>query len=648
MSKELHQSHESQILIVDDSIEEVQILSTTLSHYGYTVRGVLTASMALDTAYLAPPDLILLDIRMPEIDGYEICQQLKADKITCDIPIIFLSAIQNVDDKIKAFKFGGVDYITKPFQIEEVLARIENQITIRKLSQQLKEQNQKLQEEIKERRKAENIAFRAYQAKNEFLAKMSHELQTPLNAIIGFTQIMSRDTKLKVEHQEYLQIINRSGEYLLQLINEVLEVSKADHGINQIENKDFDFYYLLDSLEDFFKIKAAKNKNKLSFLIAADVPQYIKADEKKLRICLLNLIDNALKFTHNGTVILKVWQGNNKLKRENEKYLYFEVEDSGYGIAAEEISKLFDAFVQTKSGKESTQGTGLGLNITRKFVESMGGEIAVKSILGKGSVFRFKIRFILADKSKIATPQAPQVVALKPGKQRYKILVVDDTKETRLWLVKLLESVGFEAREAENGKHAVAIWESWKPHLIWMDTRMPIINGYEATKQIRFKELERLQGIKTLTQKTIIIALVNSISLNNKQEILAAGYNDIAPKPLTEVQVFDKIAKFLDVSYIYKQIPIFRNENLIDNKYLSKSRFNPETLEELAAMPQPWLKSLCQASSVVDEDLVRALIAEIPKEKNHLKSTLNDLMKNFQLDRIIDITNKAISKSNIN
>lgn len=642
MTHKSQKLHKNQILIVDDTIEEVQILSATLSEYGYGVRGVITGSMALKAAHLLPPDLILLDIRMPESDGYQICQKLKADKITCDIPIIFLSAIQNVDDKIKAFKLGGADYITKPFQVEEVLIRIENQLTIRRLSLELTKQNRQLQTEIEERRKAENIAFRAYQAKNEFLARMSHELQTPLNAILGFTQIMSRDTKLKVEHQEYLRIINNSGEYLLQLISEVLEISKAEAGINKIEKKDFDFYYLLDSLEEIFKIKAAKNNNKLSFLITADVPQHINTDENKLRICLLNLIDNALKFTQNGRVTLKVWQENRSSNKENEKYLCFEIEDSGYGIAKEEIGKLFNAFVQTESGKESTQGTGLGLNITRKFVEMLDGKIGVESVLGKGSTFRFYIRFMLADKLEVDTLQAPHVVSLKPGKHKYRILVVDDTKESRLWLLKLLESVGFEVRDVENGKHAIAVWESWKPHLIWMDTRMPVINGCEATKLIRIKEFERQRSMRTVTQRTIIIALTNSINLNNKQEILLAGYDDVAPKPLTEVQVFDWIAKFLDVSYIYNKRPILPSKDSTENKYLSSCVFSPEASKELGTMPQVWLKDLYYASSVVNEDVVRSLIAKIPDEKKHLKSSLEYLMKNFQLDRIIDLTKKAL------
>lgn len=648
MNGKLQQLHQSKILIVDDTIEEMQMLSATLSQYGYTVRGASAGSMALKAAHALPPDLILLDIMMPELDGYEVCQKLKSDRVTCDIPIIFLSAIQNVDDKIKAFKLGGADYITKPFQVEEVLARIENQLTIRRLSQQLKEQNHKLKIEIEERRKAENIAFRAYQTKNEFLARMSHELQTPLNSILGFTQIMGRDTNLKLEHQEYLKIINNSGEYLLQLINEVLEISKAEAGINKIEDKDFDFYYLLDSLEETFKIKATKSKNKLSLIVAADVPQYIKTDEKKLRICLLNLIDNALKFTQNGKVILRVWQENRSSKKDDTQYLCFEVEDSGYGISEEEITKLFDAFVQTESGKESTQGTGLGLNITHKFVEMLGGEIQVESVLGKGSLFKFHARFTLSERSQVDTLDIPQVISLKPGKEVYKILVVDDTKESRLWLLKLLESVGFEVREADNGKGAIKTWESWHPHLIWMDTRMPVINGYEATQQIRFKEIEQQTETKTVTQKTVIIALANSINLNNKQEILAAGYDDVLPKPLTEIQVFDRIAKFLDVSYIYNKIPILSNKDLIDKKYLSKARFNIEALEELTTMPTTWLKNLYYASSVVDENLVNSLIAEIPNDKNHLRFTLNYLMKNFQLDRIIEFTKKALGNEKIN
>ncbi|MEO0969931.1 MAG: response regulator, partial [Cyanobacteria bacterium J06639_18] len=212
----------------------------------------------------------------------------------------------------------------------------------------------------------------------------------------------------------------------------------------------------------------------------------------------------------------------------------------------------------------------------------------------------------------------------------------------------LLESVGFEVREADNGKGAIKTWESWNPHLIWMDTRMPVINGYEATQQIRFKEIEQQTEMKTATQKTVIIALANSINLNNKQEILAAGYDDVVPKPLTEIQVFDRIAKFLDVSYIYNKIPIPSNKDLIDNKYLSKARFNIEALEELTNMPTAWLKNLYYASSVVDENLVNSLIAEIPNDKNHLRFTLNYLMKNFQLDRIIEFTKKALGNEKIN
>ncbi|MEP0833098.1 response regulator [Microcoleus sp. AS-A8] len=248
------------ILIVDDTPENLQILSATLSERGYKVRGVVKGQMALRAARSAPPDLILLDIRMPEMDGYEVCSKLKADPKTCEIPVIFISALDEVLDKIKAFAVGGVDYITKPFQVAEVLARVEHQLTIQRLSHQLREQNQQLQQEIQERLKAEKAAEAASKAKSDFLANMSHELRTPLNAILCFTQVMSRDLQLSTEQREYLRIINRSGEHLLDLINDVLDLSKIEAGLSTLYESSFDLYRLLDSLEEMLQIKAEQKK----------------------------------------------------------------------------------------------------------------------------------------------------------------------------------------------------------------------------------------------------------------------------------------------------------------------------------------------------------------------------------------------------
>src|SRR6476661_6378592 len=353
------EENKGNILIVDDTPENLQVLSATLCELGYKVRGVISGKMAIRAARSGAPDLILLDIKMPEMDGYEVCRQLKADPKTSEIPVVFISALDEVLDKLTAFQVGGVDYVTKPFHVAEVLARIEHQLTIQRLKKQLIARNKELQEEIIERKKAEEAAAAASLAKSQFVANMSHELRTPLNAILGFTQVMSRDSLLSHENLENLRIINRSGQHLLELINDVLDLSKIEAGIISLDERSFDLYQLLDTLEEMFQIKA---------------------DEKKLRVCLINLLGNAMKFTHDGG---RIWlrvsvESKQPQPAESESYpnstsvepllILFEVEDTGIGIATAEIDTLFDAFVQTQAGKKTADGTGLGLTITKKYV----------------------------------------------------------------------------------------------------------------------------------------------------------------------------------------------------------------------------------------------------------------------------------------
>ncbi|HCA98148.1 MAG TPA: hybrid sensor histidine kinase/response regulator [Cyanobacteria bacterium UBA9226] len=310
MNSNQSETTQGNILIVDDTPENLQVLSATLSERGYKVRGVIKGQMAIRAAKSAPPDLILLDIRMPEMDGYEVCQRLKADPQTHDIPIVFISALDEVLDKVKAFQAGGVDYITKPFQVEEVLARVENQLMICRLSHKLQEQNQKLQQEVQERIKAEKAAEAASQAKSEFLANMSHELRTPLNAILGFSQLLSREPELQPQHREQIGIINRSGNHLLNLINDILELSKIEAGKAVINLSNVDLYNLLQTWQEMFQLKATSKGLELIFAVALDLPRYVETDERKLSQILINLLGNAVKFTEKGRVILHVKRGN--------------------------------------------------------------------------------------------------------------------------------------------------------------------------------------------------------------------------------------------------------------------------------------------------------------------------------------------------
>ncbi|MEG3976082.1 response regulator [Microcoleus sp. herbarium8] len=638
------EENKGNILIVDDTPENLQVLSATLSDRGYKVRGVINGKMAIRAARSGSPDLILLDIKMPEIDGYEVCTQLKADPKTAEIPVIFISALDEVLDKVTAFQVGGVDYITKPFQIEEVLARIEHQLTIQRLKRQLLDRNTELQQEIIERKKAEEAAAAASLAKSQFVANMNHELRTPLNAILGFTQVMSRDSLLSHENLENLRIINRSGQHLLELINDVLDLSKIEAGIIGLDERSFDLYQLLDTLEDMFQIKAETKNLQLRFSVETNVPQYIKTDEKKLRVCLINLLGNAMKFTENGGSIwlrARVEDKHHPAASEispnsssAEEYLIlFEVEDTGVGIAAAEIDTLFDAFVQTEAGKQAVDGTGLGLTITKKFVEIMGGEIGVESVLAEGTSFKFNIRVFAAISSEITVATLQRVIGVEPDRPVYRILAVDDNQENRLLLVKILQPIGFEVREAENGLQAVELWESWQPDLIWLDTRMPVMDGFEAVKQIRAKE-------EATKPRTVIIALTASTFEERKGEIIAAGCDDFVRKPFQEQILFDKMACYLGVRYIYQELP--RLEAGAWRRYFASEKPDSFFLPLLAQMPGSWVQELYGAANDVNEELAIQIVDRISESHPTLAEALKDLLVDYRLDRIMDLTQSSL------
>lgn len=624
------------LLIIDDTLESLQLLANTLSEQGYKVRGAAKAQMAIRTARLSPPDLILLDIKMPEMDGYEVCERLKLTKETCDIPIIFISALDEVMDKVRAFSVGGVDYITKPFQIEEVLARIEHQLTIKRLSKELKEKNEQLQKEIQERRNAEAQADAANQAKSEFLANISHELRTPLNAILGFAQVLNREPQISNEQREYLEIINRNGEHLLELINDILDLSKIEAGLASLNERSFDLYRLLDNLEELFQIQAEQKDLEIVFVVEADVPQYIRTDDQKLRGCLLNLISNAIKFTSYGRIILTV-----KKKVVATPYLQFSVSDTGPGIASEEIDSLFKAFVQTSAGIKAAEGTGLGLTISQKFAQLLGGEIIVESVLGEGATFHLTIQLLEASLSEIMMPPRQRVIGVESGQEPYRILVVDDTKTNRLLLIKLLEPFGFELREASNGIEAVASWQSWQPHLILLDTRMPVMGGLEATQQIRALEGQRQQ--QNSNQKTIIIALTASTFEERRGDILAAGSNDLVRKPFKEEIIFEKIQQHLGVLYCYEDL---HQAATLPRKVNWLGKPDSFFLEALSGMPITWVNDLYCAANKLQEESVFELIEQIPETSATLAEALRGLANDFYLDEIVRLTQATLNLGN--
>ena len=480
----------------------------------------------------------------------------------------------------------------------------------------------------------------ANRAKSEFLASMSHELRTPLNAILGFTQIMTRDSSLSGEQQEYLGIINRSGEHLLELINDILEMSKIEAGRITFNESSFDLINLLESLEEMFRLKVKSKSLKLEINYASNIPQYVRSDESKLRQVLINLLGNAIKFTEQGSVVLRVsvvselsnfkatFQPDNIQTPTSNKQqtIRFEVEDTGLGIAPEEINKLFEAFGQTETGRKSQQGTGLGLPISRKFVQLMGGDITVSSSLGKGTVFAFDIHISLADATEIQTKQLqPKVIGLAPDQPEYRILVVEDRLENRILLVKLLTSIGFDVREAENGQDAITLWESWEPHLIWMDMRMPVMDGYEAIKRIK----GHVKG-----HATVIIALTASAFEEQRNLILSAGCNDFIRKPFRDAVIFEKMAQHLGVRYIYESLETLHQQNPEGTTADSCFILHASSFQD---MPTEWVEALYQAAIEADAELILSLTEQISTANTPLSSAISDLVDNFQFEQITNL-----------
>ncbi|MEG4401470.1 MULTISPECIES: PAS domain S-box protein [unclassified Microcoleus] len=473
-------------------------------------------------------------------------------------------------------------------------------------------------------------------AKSTFLANMSHELRTPLNVILGFAQVMTHDPCLTPNQKEDLQTIRRSGDHLLSLINDVLDLSKIESGHCTVEDSGFDLIALLNSLRNMLAERASSKGLDLCFEIAPEVPQFMLADAQKLRQVLLNLLSNAIKFTDRGSITLHVSieASGTVALTTTLPILQFVVTDTGLGIASVEIPTIFDAFVQAQAGKRSTGGTGLGLTISRKLLELMGGEISVSSTLGQGSTFTFTLPVSPISGVNI-TPEENNrlVIGLAPGQRDHRILVVDDQADNRLLMVRLLTQLGLEVKEATNGEEAVQIWQEWQPDLSWMDIRMPVLDGYEATKQIRAIEGE---------QNSIIIALTAQASQSDRALALAAGCNDYISKPFREQTLFLKMAEYLGLEYVYQKEETENGErgtNCVPSFLCSVASGVSDSLDPtlLATLPEVWLVQLEDAALCGDDVAIVELVAQLSSELAQFGTHLTELANQYQFEKIINL-----------
>lgn len=514
------------ILIVDDVQLNLDLMKDILSDKDYMIATAINGKSAVAKAKAHHFDLILLDVILPDIDGFEVCRQLKSTEQTKNIPIIFLTAITGNENIIKGFQLGAVDYIPKPFSKEELIARVNLHLTLRRIQDEL----------IHSKEKAEAAA----KAKALFLANISHEIRTPMNGIIGMVDILKR-TKLEREQQEYLDIIGVSGENLLGIINDVLDFSKVEAGQITFERIRFNLFKEITEVMKVLGFMAEQKKLDLSLEIEPNVPELMIGDPLRLKQVLINLCNNSIKFTSRGFVKVNVSLVSKDLQVIR---LHFEVQDSGIGISHENQKKLFSSFSQADaSTTRKYGGTGLGLAISKNLVQLMNGTVGIISEEGKGAIFHFNCDF------GVATPilnanETKETELVENINRKLKILLAEDNIINQKVAILNLEKLGHEVMVANNGFEAVSKFVNEKPDVIFMDIQMPEMDGIEATRKIRDWESDN-----NVAYNIPIVAMTANTLKSDIELFKSTGMDDYLSKPFNVnelVHLIDRLNARLD------------------------------------------------------------------------------------------------------
>jgi two-component system sensor histidine kinase/response regulator len=477
---------------------------------------------------------------------------------------------------------------------------------------------------LDEREQAVQAAEAANKAKSVFLANMSHELRTPMNAILGFAQLLQRDPDLTDNQKEKLATIARSGDHLLTLINDILEMSRIEAGQTSLNPADFDLPQLLDNVVSLLSVKAEEKRLQLSLELPADLPRYIRTDESKLRQILINLTSNAIKFTPAGSVTLSVERRAGQKQHvtgllpaggRSTCTLVFKVTDTGIGLSPEEQERIFQPFAQAEGGRRQ-QGTGLGLAISRHFAALLGGSLDVESAPGAGATFTFDIQAAIADKAAPVSADLPPATGLEPGQPAYRILVVEDNAANLQLLENALTSAGLTARGAEDGRTGVNLARAWRPHLIIMDVTLPGMDGLEATWRI-----------KAQIPNIPIIILTARAFAQDREAAFAAGCDAFMTKPVDMAALFHNISQLTGARFVYAAEA---EEPAAPIVSLSPER--------LAGLPPEIRRGLYEAAVTADRRGVNRLIGRIREKDPALADALDGLAQSFQFDRLAALT----------
>lgn len=507
----------------------------------------------------------------------------------------------------------------------------------------------------------------ASQTKTEFLANMSHELRTPLNAILGFTQLMDREPDFPNTCREYLSTILASGNHLLSLINNVLDLSKIEARHMTLSNSTVNLSELLESVYAMLKQQAVAKGLELEIDLGSSLPCYVHTDAQKLRQILLNLLNNSIKFTNKGSVRLTAtWLPVSD--RHPKPALQIQIRDTGPGIKSEDHHRIFGAFEQAESSRYASNSTGLGLTLSAHFINLMEGQISLESQVDQGTTFWVTLPMEIVGSSRDLSHYIPKmpVSVQQPPLTRPRLLLVDDQADNRQLVMKLLSQANIDIQEAENGAIAIERWKDWKPHLILMDMRMPVMDGYEATRQIRYLEAQTSQSTDGSQrapadpETTKIIALTASAFADDRLRIVEAGCNDVVHKPYRINTLYEAIAHHLNVDVKELRQPLSGGvPKGIETPAKPSAQPSSERLDSLdtlsptlnainlQVMPQPWQDALHHAAYRLNEQECRKLISQIPTSASHLAQVLSAIIDDFRFELICDLLQESAKSTSM-